>query len=80
MLAKMDIKQAYKNIPIYPNDRIYLEMQWNDSINVDTVLPFELRSAPLPFWQWQMVYHTYIIHRKGGTVIFYYLDDFIANC
>ena len=57
MLAKMDIKQAYKNISVYPNDRIYLEMQWNDSINVDTVLPFELRSAPLPFWQWQVVYH-----------------------
>ena len=49
MLAKMDIKQAYRNIPIHPSDRIYLRMQWNDSIYVDTVLCFGLRSGPLLF-------------------------------
>ena len=77
MLAKMDIKQAYRNIPIHPSDRIYLGMQWNGSVYVDTVLPFGLRSAPLLFsavadgllW---------IMCRKGGTVIFHYLDDFIT--
>lgn len=77
MLAKMDIKQAYRNIPVHPNDRIYLGMQWNGSVYVDAVLPFGLRSAPLLFSAvadallWMM-------HRNGGTIIFHYLDDFIT--
>ena len=40
MLAKMDIKQAYRNISIHSSDKIYLGMQWNSSIYVDMVLPF----------------------------------------
>lgn len=28
LLAKMDIRQAYRNIPIHPSDRPLLGMQW----------------------------------------------------
>ena len=28
MLVKMDIKQAYRNIPVYPEDRILLGINW----------------------------------------------------
>ena len=48
-LAKLDIKQAYRHVPVSPLDRQYLGMQWSGNVYIDTVLPFGLRSAPLLF-------------------------------
>ncbi len=48
-MAKMDIKQAYRQVPVHPQDRPLLGMLWNDKVYVDTTLPFGLRSAPLLF-------------------------------
>ena len=48
-LAKIDIKQAYRNVPVHPEDRHLLGMAWNDEIYLDKVLPFGLRSAPIIF-------------------------------
>ena len=48
-LAKMDIKQAYRNMPVHPSDRYLLGMSWDGSLYVDATLPFGLRSAPLIF-------------------------------
>lgn len=45
----MDVKQAYRNIPVHPQDRHLLGMQWKGEVFVDMVLPFGLRSAPLLF-------------------------------
>ena len=77
MLTKIDIKQAYRNIPVHPQDRILLGMKWGDNIYVDKVLPFGLRSAPIIFsavadaLQW-------IIQSKGVKHLYHYLDDFIT--
>ena len=49
LIAKMDIKQAYRMAPVHPEDRILLGMQWENSVFVDKTLPFSLRSAPLIF-------------------------------
>ena len=49
MMAKMDIRQAYRNIPVHPSDRILLGMQWNGETYVDAALPFGLRSSLLIF-------------------------------
>ena len=49
LIAKMDIKQAYRNVPIHPDDRPLLGMKWRDQVFVDKALPFSLRSAPLIF-------------------------------
>ena len=48
-MAKMDIQQAYRNIPVAPEDRHLLGMSWQGHVFVDRVLPFGLRSAPLLF-------------------------------
>ena len=47
LLAKMDIKQAYRNIPVAPEDRNLLGLHWDNKVYIDQVLPFGLRSAPL---------------------------------
>ena len=46
LLAKMDIKQAYRQVPVHPKDRRLLGMLWNENVYIDTTLPFGLRSAP----------------------------------
>ena len=48
-MAKIDIKSAYRIVPVHPDDRHLLGMRWNDRVFVDAVLPFGLRSAPKIF-------------------------------
>ena len=73
--AKIDIKSAYRLIPICPHDRKWLGIQWQDQIYVDGMLPFGLRSAPNIFtavadaMEW-------CVHKAGVKYIYHYLDDF----
>ena len=46
MLAKMDIASAYRMVPVHPEDRPLLVIQWAGQLYFDTRLPFGLRSAP----------------------------------
>ena len=79
LLAKLDIKSAYRNVPVHPSDRHLLGIQWQGETLVDTYLPFGLRSAPKLFnavadaLEWIMV-------NEGGTqveFVIHYLDDFL---
>ena len=71
-LAKIDVKNAFRIIPVHPDDRHPLGMQWSD---VDCILLFGLRSAPKIFnavadaLQW-------CLRHKGIEFIYHYLDDF----
>ena len=42
LLAKVDIKHAYRNIPIHPDDRWLFGMAWEDALFIDTALPSDL--------------------------------------
>ena len=63
-------------IPVHPQDRLLLGMDWEGHVYVDKTLPFGLRSAPLIFsavadaLQW-------IVQEKGVTYVDHYVDDFI---
>ena len=76
LLVKADIKEAYRMIPIHPQDQHLLEVRWNDLYYVDRMLPFGLCSAPKIFsavadgLQW-------ILTQRGITNLLHYLDDFI---
>ncbi len=48
-MAAIDIKQAYRNVPIHPDDRPLLGVNWRNNIPLDNVLTFGMRSAPLIF-------------------------------
>ena len=77
LLVKLDVKQAYRMIPVHPQDRLLLGMEWEGFIYIDKALPFGLRSAPLIFTavadalQW-------IMQRKGVSYVDHYIDDFIT--
>ena len=40
LMAKFDLKAAYRNVPVHPDDRRLLGMVWEDQLFVDTALPF----------------------------------------
>ena len=76
LMAKLDIKSAYRNIPVHPHDRPLLCTQWKDTIYLDTRLPFGLRSAPKLF---TAIANTvlWIIWLNGVPWSIHYLDDFL---
>ena len=77
MMAKIDIKNAFRLLPVHPADRHLLMMSWNNSIYIDLCIPFGLRSAPKLFnvaadlLQW-------IAEHNGVTPLLHYLDDFLT--
>lgn len=77
LLAKRDIKQAYRNLQVHPQDRVLLGMRWDGLVYVDTALPFGLRSAPLIFTAVADAL-TWIIQSKGVKSVFHYIDDFVT--
>ena len=49
LLAKLDLESTYRIVPLHPDDRHLLGMEWEESLYIDTALPFGLRSAPKIF-------------------------------
>lgn len=77
LLAKFDIRSAYRVVPVHPDDRMLLGMSWKGGIYVDATLPFGLRSAAKIFTavadacEW-------ILKQRGLRWVRHYLDDFIV--
>ena len=75
-LVKADVKEAYCNIPVHPEDQCLLGVRWEGVVYVDKVLPFGLRSAPLILSavadaaQWTL-------HQSGVKSSLHYLDDYV---
>lgn len=76
-LAKMDVRQAYRNIPIAPKDRQLLGLQWKGKVYIDQVLPFGLRSAPLIFSAVADAL-LWIMLRQGVSWAIQCIDDFLT--
>ena len=76
LMAKLDLKDAYRVVPVHPQDRPLLGMQWAEGIFIDASLPFGLRSAPKIFsavadgLMW-------MVHNQGFVHSLHYLDDFL---
>ena len=49
LLARVDLKSAFRLIPVRREDRELLGIHWRDKFYVDRCLPFGLRSAPFLF-------------------------------
>ena len=77
LLAKLDVESAYRIMPIHPDDRPLLGMQWKGVTYVDTALPFGLRSAPKIFTALSDA--LWWVFRNHGEVTesIHYLDDYL---
>jgi len=76
LLAKIDIKSAYRLIPIHPDDRCLLGFEWQGAHFIDGMLPFGLRSAPLIFTAVADALE-WIVRQRGVNDIDHYIDDFV---
>jgi len=45
MLAKLDVKSAFRLLPVHPADRHLLGMKWRGNVYIDHCIPFGHRSA-----------------------------------
>ena len=75
-LVKADIKEAYRMIPVHPEDQHLLGLAWQGTAYIDKRLPFGLRSAPKVFSAVADALQ-FILCNKGVTHSLHYLDDYI---
>ena len=77
LLAKVDIKSAFRLLPVHPADRHLLAMRWDQHIFIDTCLPFGLRSIPKLFNVLADLL-SWILEQQLVTPVLHYLDDFLT--
>ena len=76
LMVKMDIKSAYRMVPIHPHDRRLFGMMWEDKVCGDPALPFELshhqiHSAIVDALEW-------IAKNNRVQYLWHYLDDYLT--
>ena len=76
-MAKLDVKSAYRNVPVHPDDRHFLGMSWKGKVFIDAALPFGLRSALKIFSALADAAQS-IDENCGVSFVRHYLDDFIT--
>lgn len=75
LMAKLDLKAAYRMVPVHPEDQQLLGIKWQGVTYLDQALPFGLCSAPKIFTavadglEWAM-------RQEGVNITLHYLDDF----
>ena len=75
LVAKFDLKAAYRHIPVHPDDRGLLGMEWKGELYLDATLLFGLRSAPVIFNAVAEAL-AFVIWQRGVEQMDHYLDDF----
>ena len=75
-LSKLDIKHAFRLIPVHSSQWRLLCYLWNENYFVDVVLPFGLRSSPGIFGQFARLVLWVIVTKYGIVMIVNYADDF----
>ena len=76
LLAKVDVKQAYRMVQVHPEDRLLLGMSWEGALYVDTAIPFGLRSAPKIFNAFAGALK-WMVRQEEVQRVLHYLDDFL---
>ena len=81
-IAKIDLRHAYRSVPVHPANHTALGLKWKFSGDstftylMDTRLPFGGRSAPGIFHRLTQAIRRMMIRRGYGHLVVY-LDDFL---
>ena len=78
LLCKLDIKHAYRLLPVKPDQWHHLCYYWEGQYYVDLVLPFGLRSSGAIFNQFASLVRWIIQNHYHISSIVNYSDDFFA--
>ena len=77
LLAKIDVKSAYRIVPVHPDDRPLLGMKFHGQEYADATLPFGLCSA-LKIFTALADALLWILKHYGVSNLMHYLHDFIT--
>jgi hypothetical protein len=75
LMAKLDLKEAFRHVPIRPKDWHHMGFSWRRQFYYCIVLTFGLRSAPYIFNLFSEALH-WIIERHVPAHLRHFLDDF----
>ena len=75
-LIKLDLSNAYRIVPVHPDDQPLLGLSWQGNTYMDRALPFGLRSAPKIF-NAVADFLAWALHCEGVLLLIHYLDDFL---
>ena len=78
LLSKIDLKNAFRLIPVRQEDWNLLGIYWQNEYYIDTCLPFGLRSAPFLFNQLADAIHWILQNNYDVYHLLHYLDDFLT--
>ena len=76
IMAKVDLKSAFRMCPVRKEDWHLLGMKWKDKYYVDKQLPFGLRSAPFIFNTFASTIKYILKNNYNIEHIIPYLDDY----
>ena len=76
LMAKFDVQNAYRIVPVHLKNRRLLGMKWHGDFYVDMVLPFGIRSAPYIFTCTADLVEWIAKENYDVNFLMHYLDDF----
>ena len=76
-LIKLDVKAAFKQVPVRPEDRPLLGLKWDGKYYYEMVLPFGLRTSGHRWEMYATALHYFIRHHIGVEFVVHYVDDFL---
>ncbi|KAL9964522.1 hypothetical protein ACROYT_G028176 [Oculina patagonica] len=78
LMAKLDLKHAFRLCPVSPMDRDLLGMHWQGKFYVDLRLPFGLRSSPFLFNRLADAFEWILKNNYAISALMHYLDDYFT--
>ncbi len=69
LVAKFDLKAAYRNVPVHPDDRELLGMVWKDQLFVDTNPAIWTKVSPEKIFNAVADALAYMIRKRGVQCI-----------
>lgn len=76
LLSKIDIKDAYRNLPVHPVDQLLQGIVHDGKLYFDKALAFGARSSCGIFCRFADII-AWIAHNNGIPAIIHYVDDFL---
>jgi hypothetical protein len=77
LLAKVDVKSAFRCVAVHPSDRHLLGMKWLGKYYVDLCLPFGMKSSPGLWERYASLAHWIALTQFGVRWLVHYVDDFL---
>lgn len=77
LMAKTDIKSAFRLLPVHPSDFDLLGFKLGNQYFFDKSLPFGCSISCAHFERFSTFLNWYAIHNSHNTQILHYLDDFL---